>query len=112
MESITRKIIFGGIPGVVLALPDINEIELDDDFNFMVIGCDGIFDVLSNDEILECIKIVLKEKNVQEIKEDDVHQLCGDFAAMIVKGAIAKDSSDNVSCIVVAFNLKGLLDLN
>ena len=103
---------FGGIPGVVLALPDINEIELDDDFNFMVIGCDGIFDVLSNDEILECIKIVLKEKNVQEIKEDDVHQLCGDFAAMIVKGAIAKDSSDNVSCIVVAFNLKGLLDLN
>ena len=75
-------------------------------------GCDGIFDVLSNEEILECIKIVLKEKNVKEIKEDDVHELCGDFAAMIVKGAIAKDSSDNVSCIVVAFNLVGLLALN
>ena len=103
---------FGGIPGVVLALPDITEIELDNEFNFMVIGCDGIFDVLSNEEILECIKIVLKEKNVQEIKEDDVHELCGDFAAMIVKGAIAKDSSDNVSCIVVAFNLDGLLALN
>ena len=103
---------FGGIPGVVLALPDITEIELDNEFNFMVIGCDGIFDVLSNEEILECIKIVLKEKNVKEIKEDDVHELCGDFAAMIVKGAIAKDSSDNVSCIVVAFNLNGLLTLN
>ena len=103
---------FGGIPGVVLALPDITEIELDNEFNFMVIGCDGIFDVLSNEEILECIKIVLKEKNVKEIKEDDVHELCGDFAAMIVKGAIAKDSSDNVSCIVVAFNLDGLLSLN
>ena len=103
---------FGGIPGVVLALPDITEIELDNEFNFMVIGCDGIFDVLSNEEILECIKIVLKEKNVKEIKEDDVHELCGDFAAMIVKGAIAKDSSDNVSCIVVAFNLNNLLALN
>ena len=103
---------FGGIPGVVLALPDITEIELDNEFNFMVIGCDGIFDVLSNEEILECIKIVLKEKNVKEIKEDDVHELCGDFAAMIVKSAIAKDSSDNVSCIVVAFNLDGLLALN
>ena len=103
---------FGGIPGVVLALPDITEIELDNEFNFMVIGCDGIFDVLSNEEILECIKIVLKEKNVKEIKEDDVHELCGDFAAMIVKSAIAKDSSDNVSCIVVAFNLNGLLTLN
>ena len=103
---------FGGIPGVVLALPDITEIELDNEFNFMVIGCDGIFDVLSNEEILECIKIVLKEKNVKEIKEDDVHELCGDFASMIVKGAIAKDSSDNVSCIVVVFNLDGLLTLN
>ena len=78
----------------------------------MVIGCDGIFDVLDNDEILECIKIVLKEKNIKEIIEDDVHELCGDFAAMIIKSAIAKDSSDNVSCIVVAFNLNSLLTLN
>ena len=103
---------FGGIVGVVQALPDITEITLDEEYNFMVIGCDGIFDVLSNEEILECIKIVLKEKKVEKIEEDDIHQLCGDFAAMIVKGAIAKDSSDNVSCIVVAFNLESLLDLN
>ena len=103
---------FGGIPGVVLTLPDITEIELDDEYNFMVIGCDGIFDVLDNEEILECIKIVLKEKKVEEIIEDDVHELCGDFAAMIIKSAIAKDSSENVSCIVVAFNLNGLLTLN
>ena len=102
---------FGGIGGVVMALPDITEFDLDDEFNFMVIGCDGIFDVLSNEEILECVKIVLKEKKVEEINEDNIHDLCGDFAGMIVKGAIAKDSSDNVSCIVVAFNLKSLLTL-
>ena len=53
---------FGGMKGVVVALPDITEIELNDEFNFIVIGCDGIFDVLSNEELLECIKIVLKEK--------------------------------------------------
>ena len=100
---------FGGIGGVVMALPDITEFDLDDEFNFMVIGCDGIFDVLSNEEILECVKIVLKEKKVEEINEDNIHDLCGDFAGMIVKGAIAKDSSDNVSCIVVAFNLKDLI---
>ena len=102
---------FGGMGDVVMALPDITEFDLDDEFNFMVIGCDGIFDVLSNEEILECVKIVLKEKKVEEINEDNIHDLCGDFAGMIVKGAIAKDSSDNVSCIVVAFNLKSLLTL-
>ena len=43
------------------------------------------------------ISMIKTENNIKEIIEDDVHELCGEFAAMIVKGAIAKDSSDNVS---------------
>ena len=104
---------FGGMKGVVVALPDITEIELNDEYNFIVIGCDGIFDVLSNEELLECIHIVLKEKKMTEfINDEDVHELCGDFAAMIIKSALAKDSFDNVSCIVIALNLNGLLPIN
>jgi len=101
---------FGGMKGVVAALPDITEIELNEEYNFIVIGCDGIFDVVSNEELLECIKIVLKEKKINEvIKDEDIHELCGDFAAMIIKSALAKDSFDNISCIVIALNLNGLL---
>ena len=58
---------FGGKKGVVVALPDITENELNDEYNFIVLGCDGIFDVLSNEEILECIHIVLKEKKNDRI---------------------------------------------
>jgi len=101
---------FGGMKGVVAALPDITEIELNEEYNLIVIGCDGIFDVLSNEELLECVKIVLKEKKINEaIKDEDIHELCGDFAAMIIKSALAKDSFDNISCIVIALNLNGLL---
>ena len=104
---------FGGKKGVVVALPDITEIELNDEYNFIVLGCDGIFDVLSNEELLQCIHIVLKEKKMTEfINDEDVHELCGDFAAMIIKSALAKDSFDNVSCIVIALNLNGLLPIN
>ena len=68
------------------------------------------FDVLSNDEILECIKIVLKEKNINEITEDiNISELCGEFAGMIIKSALAKDSFDNVSCVVIAINIKDLI---
>ena len=103
---------FGGMKGVVVAMPDITEIELNDEYNFIVIGCDGIFDVLTNEELLECIRIVLKEKKMTEyINDDDVHELCGEFAAMIIKSALAKDSFDNVSCIVIAINLNGLLPI-
>ena len=99
----------GGMKNVVVALPDITEFELNEDFNFLVIGCDGIFDVLNNDQILECIRIVLKEKKIEDLKNVNISKLCGDFADMIIKSSLALDSFDNVSCIVVAFNLKDLI---
>ena len=100
----------GGMKNVVVALPDITEIELDEDFNFMVLGCDGIFDVLSNEEILECIKIVLKEKEINDLNNVNISELCGYIADMIIKSSLAKDSYDNVSCIVVAINMKELIN--
>ena len=102
---------FGGNKNVVVALPDITEIELNNEFNFIILGCDGIFDVLSNEEILECVKIVLNEKNIQEINQDaNISQLCGDFAEMIIKSSLAKDSFDNVSCVVIAINIRDLIN--
>ena len=101
----------GGMKNVVVALPDITEIELDEDFNFMVLGCDGIFDVLSNEEILECVKIVLKEKKeINDLNNVNISELCGYIADMIIKSSLAKDSYDNVSCIVVAINMKELIN--
>jgi serine/threonine protein phosphatase PrpC len=97
---------FGGQKGVVVSTPDIVEYELNDQYNFIVIGCDGIFDVLSNMEILECIQIVLK---LNRNKRKKINELCGDFAAMIIKSALAKESFDNISCIVVVFNIDTLI---
>ena len=99
----------GGMKNVVVALPDITEIELDQDFNFIVLGCDGIFDVLSNEEILECVKIVIKEKEIKEVNNTNISELCGYIADMIIKSSLAKDSYDNVSCIVIAINMNDLM---
>jgi len=102
----SKEEMFGGKKGVVVALPDITEFDLNDEFNFIVIGCDGIFDVLSNGEIIDCIKMVLK---LNKGKNKKINELCGDFAAMIIKSALAKESFDNVSCIVIVFNLKDFI---
>ena len=102
---------FGGKKNVVIAKPDMYEFDLDEDFNFMVIGCDGIFDVLSNEQILECAKIVIQEKKINDknINFWNISELCGDIADMIIKSSLALDSFDNISCIVIAFNLKELI---
>ena len=97
---------YGGKKNVVVALPDVVEFELNEEYNFIVMGCDGIFDVLSNQEILECIRIVLK---INKNKNKKMNELCGDFAAMIIKSALAKESFDNISCIVIVFNINGLI---
>ena len=104
-----KTLILGGMKNVVVALPDITEIELDEEFNFLVMGCDGIFDVLTNEQILECVKIVIKEKNFDKNKNINISELCGDIADMIIKSSLALDSFDNVSCIVIAFNLEDLI---
>ena len=101
-----KELKFGGIKGVIVALPDIVEFELNDEYNFIVIGCDGIFDVLNNMEIMECIKIVLR---INKNKKKKINELCGDFASMIIKSALAKESFDNVSCIVIVFNINDLI---
>ena len=92
---------FGGMKGVVVAQPDISEIELNGDFSMIVLGCDGIFDVMTNEDLMECAKIVMREK-----KELGYRELCGAISDMIIKSALAKDSFDNVSCVVVLLNLK------
>ena len=96
---------FGGMKNVVCAIPDVTEIEIDSNFSFCVIGCDGIFDVLSHEDLVECVKIVLKEK-----KGLDVNLICKECSDMIIKSALAKDSFDNVSVVFIAFNLEGVLE--
>ena len=106
---------YGGKKDVIIPVPDVYEIELNNEFDFMVIGCDGIFDVLNNEELFEIWKIALNEcknniNNVEKNDEIDIHNFCGKFAEFIIKSALAKNSFDNVSCIVIVFNFNSYYD--
>ena len=98
---------FGGKSGVIIPSPDITEFDLDENFDFMVIGCDGIFDVISNEQIFDIWKIVLNGERYKDFEsgEIDYNILAGDFADAIIKSSLFKNSFDNLSCIVVVFNL-------
>ena len=102
-----KKEKFGGKEGVIIPCPDITEFDLDDNFDFMVLGCDGIFDVISNEQIFDIWKIVINEHKYKDFEnyELDVNNLCGDFADAIIKSSLFKNSYDNLSCVVVLFNL-------
>jgi protein phosphatase 2C family protein 2/3 len=54
---------YGGNDKVVVAIPEILEFKLMADLDFIVLGCDGIFDKLSNEDTSECVW-----KTVQDLK--------------------------------------------
>jgi serine/threonine protein phosphatase PrpC len=72
----------------VICEPDINEIKVNNDINFIVLASDGVWDVINDNELFELSK---KFKNADE------------FCKEIVKESIKKGTKDNVSCIVISF---------
>lgn len=52
---------------IVTAMPDVEVCELTDDHEFIVIACDGIWDVLSNEEVLEFVRNRIAQKISPEI---------------------------------------------
>lgn len=90
----------GGKPNVVIATPEITEFKIDEDTDFFIMGSDGIFDYLSNEECVDCAWITLKTKKYCQ----SIHSKSGAVADMIIKSALKRKTLDNVTSIFVAFN--------
>jgi protein phosphatase 2C family protein 2/3 len=53
----------GGNPNVVIAVPEIKSFRIIDEYDFIVLACDGIFDKLSNKETIDCVWNSVKDNN-------------------------------------------------
>ena len=74
----------------VIPLPDFYIKKIDEKDIFCVIGSDGIWDVIEEEELLN----ISKEK----ISSDE-------FAKKIIKISEERDTRDNASCIVIKLNI-------
>jgi protein phosphatase 2C family protein 2/3 len=94
-----KKKEYGGLPGNIIATPDIFVYDYSPSQDFMVMGCDGIFDDLSNEEIVEAAWHIFKNKAKE--KNYDINLLTADSCDMIMKYAMDLLTSDNLTCIVI-----------
>ena len=94
-----KGIQFGGNPNVVVPYPDIYSFDLKkDDIDFLVLGCDGIYDQISSEEILDCAWMIFRNKEINY----NLHEKCGIIVDFILKASMARKSFDNVTCVIVA----------
>ena len=124
---------FGGNPKVVVSSPDIYCFDLEkNDIDFLILGCDGIYDHMSSKDVFKCAWMmidsyrnynILKDKKNKENKKNevsdneeeddekiDLYNTCSDIVDFILKASMSRKSLDNVTCVIVAF--KDLLNSN
>jgi protein phosphatase 1G len=83
---------------IITAEPDIETIDLIEEDDFMVLACDGIWDVLDNQEVVDFIHERLDEKKPDEIASELLdHCLASDPRESKGKGC------DNMTCCIIQF---------
>jgi serine/threonine protein phosphatase PrpC len=91
---------FDGQPFIV-SIPDIYRYELNTGDKFMVMACDGLWDVLSNQEvvdfILEELDKLKKNKSTNGIGKNNIARTLAEYA-------IQKGSYDNITIILIFFS--------
>lgn len=84
------------------AFPDVREIQLTPDDKFIILACDGIWDMLTNDQAVAFVETRLKH----DVDPSTIcAQMCDHCLATHTQG-IGK-GCDNMSAMVVVFNKPG-----
>ena len=83
---------------MICAKPDIRSFKLDDSHDFIILGCDGIFDKLNDRDCVDCVW-----NTVNNNENPDIHESLGQGAECIMKNALNRRSLDNVTIVIVAF---------
>lgn len=82
----------------MIAVPDIKAFKIQEQHDFILLGCDGIFDKLSNWECINCSWF-----SVNNDKASNVHKQCGKIVDIVLKASIAKRTLDNITVVMIAF---------
>lgn len=89
----------GGNPNVVVSDPDVIAFEVTKDYDFIALGCDGIFDKMTSKD---CMKKVWD--SIQQTKSSNVHTHAGEAVELILRHSVACKTLDNITAVVVCFS--------
>lgn len=87
---------------VVSNVPDITSTDVGPQDGFVIVACDGVFDVISDQQSVELVQRGLQELQPYARQlEAEGRSMAEILARMVVEEALALGTNDNVSCIVI-----------
>ena len=90
--SVSRAIGDASDKKYVIGEADVKSVELDGTEDYLVLACDGVWDVVNGEELVECVQQYLGKGGTRQ-----------GVAKAIVEFAQSEGSGDNMTCIVVFF---------
>lgn len=95
---------FGGNPNVVIAAPEITSFKISNlEHDYIVLGCDGIYDKLSNEDVVRCVWNSVSDNRQLKVA-NNVHKQCGMGVEYVLKNSLLRRTLDNVTVVMVAFS--------
>ena len=89
---------YGGNNRVLISIPEIKAFKIHPEYEFIILASDGIFDKLTNKEVIQSAWAGLVENT-----SSSIHQLCGASVENVMRTALCRRSLDNITVVVVAF---------
>lgn len=94
---------YKGKEGVVIAEPDITKFNIDPTHDFILMGSDGLFDRITNEQLMETAW-----KTKEHSKAITLHKMAGKMIDLILEKSLESGSLDNVTAMIICFD--GILD--
>lgn len=93
----------GGLVGTVICEPETLSFTYED-IDFLVIGCDGIFDKLTNEKISETIWETVEFFRERYQQDPSIYEtFLGECVNNVLKRAMVQRSEDNLTAIILCF---------
>ncbi len=90
----------GGNPNVVIPVPEIKYFEINSTNDFIVIGCDGVYEKLKNKEIIESLWKTIRLPENSNIF--DIHNFNGILVQSLIDLCLRRNSTDNLTSVIIS----------
>jgi serine/threonine protein phosphatase PrpC len=89
----------------IISYPYLSEYEIDEEKDyFVVLACDGVWDVLTDNEVCEILKedyIEFQSTYSKTLPKKNKSGKAKLMSSKLIKIALSRGSKDNISCMVV-----------
>lgn len=94
---------YGGNPKVVIPTPDIKCFKIRNNYDFIILACDGVFEKLSNQEVVNAVWSSSRVANNGQPDNRSIHEKCGHSVDKILHVSAFKRTFDNITAVMIAF---------